>query len=319
MLNVIQTAIQDKWQNDSIHLPLKSEVKELYFHIHYRHFQILGHFPNLIAPSDFNSKIHWLKLFDQSVLHPDLCDKILIKDYVESKIGPGHTPRTLKIFDSIESICVKDAPEKFVLKTNNDSGTVFLFPNKDGFNLSKIEKRLRHSIDGAYGWSKGEWPYSYVKPKIFIEELLEFENDTPAPDYKFHCANGEIKWIQYIERWGIKREISVDETGKRMNFHLDHNHVSIDNFSLPQNWEEMKNIVKKLADGWKYLRIDMYEHNSKPFVGELTFYPRAGTYHGEGQKIAGQLLDFSTNDFKPFVIDQLESKVSRNSLYRRFY
>ena len=45
-----------------------------------------------------------------------------------------------------------------------------------------------------YNLMGGEWWYSTIKPKLYIEE--EIYCDGPyVPEYKFHCVNGEIQFI----------------------------------------------------------------------------------------------------------------------------
>lgn len=52
----------------------------------------------------------------------------------------------------------------------------------------------------------------------------------------------------------------------------DPNHIEI----MPENLNEMISIVEKLSDGFKFLRVDLYNVKGKIYFGELTFYPVSG-------------------------------------------
>lgn len=53
------------------------------------------------------------------------------------------------------------------------------------------------------------------------------------------------------------------------------------------------------AQGFKCVRIDLYLHRGRVFVGEMTFWPMAGCYHADGQRVLGDALDFDRSNVKP--------------------
>lgn len=52
----------------------------------------------------------------------------------------------------------------------------------------------------------------------------------------------------------------------------DPNHIEI----MPVDLNEMISIAEQLSDGFKFLRVDLYNIKGKIYFGELTFYPAAG-------------------------------------------
>lgn len=52
----------------------------------------------------------------------------------------------------------------------------------------------------------------------------------------------------------------------------DPNHIEI----MPENLNEMISIVEKLSEGFKFLRVDLYNIKGKIYFCELTFYPASG-------------------------------------------
>lgn len=55
-------------------------------------------------------------------------------------------------------------------------------------------------------------------------------------------------------------------------FEPDPNHIEI----MPENLNEMISIAEQLSDGFKFLRVDLYNVKGRIYFGELTFYPSSG-------------------------------------------
>ena len=62
---------------------------------------------------------------------------------------------------------------------------------------------IRTALGELYGWVKGEWAYSFVKPRVFVEEYISPESNTPPPDYKFYCVEGKVKFVHFISDRGL--------------------------------------------------------------------------------------------------------------------
>ncbi|MEO2036414.1 MAG: ATP-grasp fold amidoligase family protein, partial [Planctomycetaceae bacterium] len=50
----------------------------------------------------------------------------------------------------------------------------------------------------------------------------------------------------------------------------------------PANLEELIRVAEAVSAGFKYVRVDLYNLDGRIIVGELTFFPMAGTYSGYG-------------------------------------
>lgn len=278
---------------------------KLYKIIHFLSAYHNHRFPNLTSPKTYNDKIQWLKLFDQSQVIVECSDKIRMKNYVARAIGEKYVPEVYVTSNSPWNIDLDKLPEKFVLKTNHDSGTVYLIRNKDTTNWNDIFEEIELSLSKIYGWSNGEWAYSMIEPMVFAEEYLGEAGETPPPDFKFHCSNGRVLWLQYIYDRGLEtKEVIVSPEGKVMDIQFDHNMKKSNEFSLPDCFEKMKNVAGRLSVDFKYVRIDLYLINKKIYVGEMTFYPLMGCYKGRGQRELGKLLDFDTTSRKSVIYTQ---------------
>lgn len=305
-----------KWLHDRGCLPLAAAHHELYTIIHLLCWQELGEFPNLIVCRDYNDRIQWLKLFDQSRETIRCSDKILVRDYIQERIGDQYLVKLYQVHDHFNQIDFDTLPDSFVIKTNHDSGTVVLVRDKLKLDFQAIEGRIEASLKQPYGWLSGEWAYSYIEPRVLVEEFIAPKSQNTPPDYKFHCVNGKVCWLQYIyDRGNSTKESIIQPDGVVTPIHFDFNMIHREEFNVPDSWVEMRSVVERLAAPFKYVRVDMYYIENKIYVGELTFYPLMGCYKGDGQKQLGRFLDFDRGSIKPLLIPELEKTRSRFSIY----
>ena len=95
--------------------------------------------------------------------------------------------------------------------------------------------------------------------------------------YKFFCFNGNVKCFKIdLGRFVDHHANYYSPEGTLLPFgekglEPDPNHIEI----MPENLNEMIAIAEKLSDGFKFLRVDLYNVKGKIYFGELTFYPAA--------------------------------------------
>ncbi|MGB0128537.1 MAG: ATP-grasp fold amidoligase family protein [Rhodocyclaceae bacterium] len=295
-----------KWVSDVKRTPLTREHYDLYKQIHRRCLQKLGRFPDLVRCPGYNDKIQWLKLFDQSEEVVLCSDKLSLRDFVERRLGPGYTPKVYQVGNTFSEIDFSALPQSFVIKTNHDSGSVILVPDKAKLDMERAKTRIERSLARRYGWKKGEWAYRWITPKVFVEEYLSPGSVSAPADYKFHCVNGQVKWLQYIfDRGRDVKETITDPAGNCLGISFDHKMRSVTGFERPAQWEQLKRVAEKLSGGLSYVRVDLYLIGDSIFVGEMTFYPKNGCYLGDGQRVLGKLLDFDRSTAKPFLCGRL--------------
>jgi hypothetical protein len=295
-----KTVISLKWLHDKRHLPLTPEHWVLYHIIHRNYWQELGRFPDLINCRDFNDKIQWLKLFDQSEEIVRCADKILVRDHIRERVGDQYLVKLFQVHNHFCEIDFDALPNEFVIKTNNDSGTVILVRDKSKLDHQAAAKRVEAALEGCWGWGGGEWQYSYIKPKVLVEELLEPHNQNPPPDYKFYCIDGVVKFCHYIyDRGPDAKEQTIDAEGNDLATELYPHFKLGTDFRKPALWSEMVRVAQELGRGFKCVRVDLYCTGDRIYAGEMTFTPMAGVYKGKGQKRLGKLLDFERSTYKP--------------------
>ena len=124
-------------------------------------------------------------------------------------------------------------------------------------------------------------PSGGVKFGIRNNEIIKIKQDNSfedLKDYKFFCFNGKVKCFKIdFGRFVEHHANYYSPEGKLLPFgekglEPDPNHIEI----IPENLNEMISIAEQLSNGFKFLRVDLYNIKGKIFFGELTFYPAAG-------------------------------------------
>ncbi|MEM9029659.1 MAG: ATP-grasp fold amidoligase family protein [Pseudomonadota bacterium] len=292
--------IAAKWQRDCEHLPLVDAHWPVYRALHNYCDRALCYYPDLVTCPDFGSKIQWLKLFDQNPLLVTCADKIKSRDFVAERIGRGYAPTLYATADRFEDIDLASLPNTFVAKANHDCGSSEIVNDKHTFDSLSVGRRLNAATRRVYGADTGEWHYQHIKPKVLVEERLVTKSGGTPPDYKFHCVDGIIRFISItIDRDTNTKKFLVDGEGNKLQVVLNTNHPLTQEFELSDCFQETCRLVTRVAQGFKYVRVDTYILEDRIVFGELTFFPRSGAYRGEGQRALSRFLDFDRSTFAP--------------------
>lgn len=235
---------------------------------------ILGYNFHCENPRTFNEYIVWLKLNYQNNLWERCSDKIEVKKYLEEIGLKKYIPLTYEISDSVEQINFDKIPDICFIKTNNDSGSVFLFDKRK--DNKEILEKIKIALNKNYADSSFEWSYKNIKPKVFFEETLEPLNGKDLIDYKFFMFKGQFGF-----------GFSAHNRNKDIEFYVfDKNYDEINcNYiykrpankpSKPDNWNQLMEIAEIVGSHFEFVRVDLYNTKKGPKIGELTFFSQSG-------------------------------------------
>ena len=110
-----------------------------------------------------------------------------------------------------------------------------------------------------------------------IEEYIEGGREYGLLDYKFFCFKGIPTIVQInIDRFSDFSLLFMDMDWKETPIKLQHYPRADKKIPKPPMFEEMRQIASKLADNFRFCRVDLYNIGEKVIFGELTFTPNAG-------------------------------------------
>ena len=241
---------------------------------------------NLKKPKTLADKVCFLELVDQSPLAPTCTDKFTVREYVASKGlenilvglvgGPWNTPDEVN-FDLL--------PERFALKATHGCKMNLIVTDKSQINVADSKKAMQKWLDTTYGTYSVEPHYAPIPHRLYAEEFLE--NANSLIDYKFHCMNGEPKFVLVCSDRKANGDKGMGVTLDLFNMNwepldglqrIGNEIPGNGTVKKPQLFEQMKEIAKMLSADFKFVRVDLYEKDGKILFGELTFSPACGVF-----------------------------------------
>lgn len=260
------------------------------------YFKMTKKYLNIKNPKTFDEKIQWLKLYDlpENELAIKCADKFLLSSYLKDKGLEGINAKLLGNWDTFEEIIFDNLPNKFVLKTNNASGTNFFCKDKKDLDLLELKSKFNNWLKLDFGNSSLEKHYSKISPKIIAEDFLDFSEQNL--EYNFYCFNGFVRFCKVVSfdnketKEGLAR--CYDNDWKELDFDYPQN--LLEPVEKPKDYEYMAKICEDIAKDFKFVRVDFFQCNNRVVLGELTFTPAAGiarAFNDKAQDTMGQWLD----------------------------
>lgn len=256
----------------------------------------IGHKLHLNPPVTFTEKLQWIKLYDHNPLYTKLVDKYQVREFVKKTIGEEYLIPFIGRWDNPGEIDFNKLPEQFVLKCNHDSGSIVVCRDKDKFDAAKAKKRLgKHLEIGTYYYGR-EWPYKDVKPCIIAESFIEDSSLHELRDYKFFCFSGKVQFYKVdFDRFTSHGANYYDVNGELLPFYEKAYPAKPERIVSPDiPISKMITLAEKLAESFRFMRVDFYYANSKIYFGEMTLFPASGFgpfVPDEYDKTIGDMLD----------------------------
>lgn len=264
---------------------------------------------DLRCPKTFTEKIQWLKLYDCTEIKTTLADKFLVRDWVGQTIGQDHLVPLLGVWDHFDEIDWAKLPDQFCLKMNHGSAMNYVVEDKEKTDRRKLKKLFACWEKRPYYAGSLELQYYHIPRKVLAEKYIR-EFGGGLYDYKIHCFNGRPAFIQCIGDRDLKNHAAYQR-----NFDLEWKPLdwTLENFPRfphevprPERLEELVACAARLAKGFAYVRVDLYDLDGRVCFGEMTFTPASGVYPYKGswtqamdQKL-GDLLELP-KEKHPFV------------------
>lgn len=242
-----------------------------------RYADMFGRRPRLLRPRTHSEKIVHRKLFERDARLPPLADKVAVKAFVAGRVGSRFVVPTIWSGDLVPSRREMRAwPRPFVLKASHGSRWTEFVAAEGPVRWRRIERRAQRWLDTTYGVGAGEWLYTRIPHRLLVEPHLGDPSSRPD-DYKLWVFQGRVHFVN----WNAGR--GTPAYGGRV-MDRDWNEAFV-NGSVPTSpglpprpvsLDTMIWMAERLAVGFPFVRVDLYEIDGRPFFGELTFYPMSG-------------------------------------------
>jgi hypothetical protein len=247
----------------------------IYLKRRFLHFQ--GYPLDLKNPQTLNEKLQWLKLHDRRDLHPDYADKFKVRDYISRNFGQDLLIPLLFETTDYRKIKPENLPEPpYILKASHDSGSNYIVRDATRVDWKRLRTDCHWWLLRKYAYQGREWWYSFVKPRIVVEQLLETTDKGIPNDYKLNCINGKVEFIYVsIDREGSNKRNIYDRNWKPLYFTWAHPKKDAANLRgkeilAPVSLHRMISIAEEIAKQFPYVRVDFYEVEGRLYFGEIT-------------------------------------------------
>ena len=273
-----------------------------------------GYLYDFYNPKNFIEKTWTYTVLYENPVFEKYIDKYVFKETIENKLGDKkYVIPAFGVYETIDEI--EDAwntfPDEFYIKStvSGNGRNMFLVKNKGDLDTKKLfleikkwlnpHNTLINSIDRSY---------RNLKPRVLVEKYMHDFGSESLRDYKFYCFNGTPYCLH-------TRSFDADcENFPRTFFDMQwnkieatiSNHPSADHVDKPKHFEEMKSIASILSDGFPFARVDFYDTEDTPVVGEVTLgYPSSDI----------EPMDFNLELGQKMVIPKKD--LVRSSLFRK--
>ena len=262
-----------------------------------------GHKIDWNNPKNLNEVIQWLICHTDIAEWARLTDKYAVREYVKSKGLEHILPQLYGVWSDANDINIDALPNKFVLKCNHDSGSVYIIDKNQCDNIDSVKEELNKKLSVKFGYEGLEMHYNKIKPLIIAEEFLQSSPDElkfskSLIDYKIWCFNGKAHWITcFFGRTSAGAFIEVHDLD--WNYYPEYTVVTNHYFNgggrvpRPGSLDIMIKAAEKLSEGFPQVRVDFYEVKNKVYFGEMTFTSLAGR------------MDFYSDDFLRIMGDEV--------------
>src|SRR5690606_3050826 len=157
---------------------------------------------------------------------------------------------------------------------------VFFIRDKNTVDWSNLQNQLKRNLSNNYYWKSKEWQYKNIKPRIIVEKLLLDKSGKIPFDYKLHCFNGKVNMVQvdigrgserhyrnwYSTSW--EREPYKWSSPKGNGIYTD---PSEEDVPKPLKLTKMIELSEKLAQSFRYVRVDWYDLDGELYKSTLTY------------------------------------------------
>jgi TupA-like ATPgrasp len=234
----------------------------------------------LLRPKTFNEKLSLRLAIDRRPLLVTLSDKVKVRDYIAAKVGHHVLNNVYWVGNDVSAMPFDDFPNAFVIKANHGSGFVRIVADKSIIERDDLIREAESWLTFDYGKHSGEWTYSQVDPLVIVEEFIRSSAksaDGVPWDYKLFVFDGTCAMIQVdVNRFCGHARALFTRNWELIPAKLTHPQPPKEP-PRPTKLDEILSVAEAAGRGIDFVRVDMYNSNRGPIIGEIACFPEAGT------------------------------------------
>lgn len=240
-----------------------------------RYREVFGRRPNLVLARRHSERLQRAKLFQRDPRMPALTDKIEAKRFVAEQVGEQYVVPTLFAGSALPPRSQRTWPRPFFVKASHGHGQQVRVDEK-GPRWRRVERAVERWMGTTYGDRGGEWHYSRIPRRILVEPHVG-DPDRYPDDYKLWVFHGCVHVVNWMSGRG-----TPGYGGAYLDRDWNPVFRSLKYQTLdpvpppPASLDQMIWLAERLGRDFTFVRVDFYEVDGRPVVGELTFTPTAG-------------------------------------------
>ncbi|MCC6820929.1 MAG: hypothetical protein IT579_09385 [Verrucomicrobia subdivision 3 bacterium] len=245
-----------------------------------RYWRRLGRLPDIANPRRYSERMLWRKTVDHNPQFIIFSDKLATKEFIKRRcpdLPVAHVRWVGCNPDAIPDECLQG---DVLVKANH--GCDFNYRVRGGrWDRSVLREKGQRWLTSVYGKLTGEWGYSQVEPKLFVEEAVGDE-DAGLIEFQVRASNGTAmlgsvmghcktpaQWFAYLDPDGNQTLGMNDPDGSPIV-------PSPRALAAIEPYLRAVEYTRRLSVGVDYARFDFMWNGQDLFGGEITVYPAAG-------------------------------------------
>jgi hypothetical protein len=246
-----------------------------------------------LTPRDFSWKVRWRMRYDRNPLFIVVQDKYRVKEF--AKECGVKSAEVYFVTDKPETILFDSLPDNYFIKANHGCKWNILCKDRELYlysdgedlvgrkNISNNKMTREECVQYMTSWvntiySKREWAYHYIAPKIIVEEALVQYSGGELVDYRCFTFNGKVKAV-YVDSATTSiyhQKIFVDSNWRELAIKNPNQTRPFVLPEKPENFQEIIDAAERLGKDLDFVRADFYNTTRGVILGEMSIYPMGG-------------------------------------------
>jgi hypothetical protein len=192
-------------------------------------------------------------------------------------VGSEWLPPLLWTGDTPDEIPFDTLEPPYILKWNHLCGENRTVTGNATLEREETREALRSGLGHCHGSAMREPAYVPIRRQLLAEKLMLEPDGSPPIEHKVFVFDGraQVIWTVVLDRDRTRYDAVHTCDWRPLNWRA-YNQKYAGRLPRPDKLETFLELAERLGAGLDHLRVDLYEWNGEPRVGELTLYNLSG-------------------------------------------